>query len=246
MSEKRRFLDVWIVEGNTVYKEVPFDVVADWLQQGRLLEDDMARRSGTSEWERLGDLHDFAVYVPKPAAPAELAAEAESKVEPMEPVETGFSWRKRPDDDDDEVDMIPLIDVSLVLLIVFMLLTTKVGGSGSQIPTPTAVNGSLVDAHDSVWVGINLKGEGDDRTPVYSLGVGTSPAAEGDRDLPTRAALLDRLKALLANRDAVDLTINANPAVRSGDVRQLTVELEQPPFRSKIVHKYTGVSDKQP
>ena len=37
MAEKRRFLDVWIVESNTVYQEVPFEVVADWLQQGRLL-----------------------------------------------------------------------------------------------------------------------------------------------------------------------------------------------------------------
>lgn len=242
MSEKRRFLDVWIVEGNTVYKEVPFDVVADWVQQGRLLEDDMARPSGTSEWVRLGDLHEFAVYVPKPPEPE---ATVESQVEPMEPVETGFSWRRRPDDEDVEVDMIPLIDVSLVLLIVFMLLTTRVGGGGSNIPTPPAVYGSVVNAPQAVWVGVNFKGK-DDPTLVYSLGVGDSPPAEGDRDLPTRAALLDRLKVLLANRDAVDLTINANPAVPSGDVRQLTVELEQPPFRSKIVHKYTGVSDKEP
>ena len=50
MAAKRRFLDVWIVEGNTVYKEVPFDVVADWVQQGRLLDDDMLRPAGTSEW----------------------------------------------------------------------------------------------------------------------------------------------------------------------------------------------------
>lgn len=242
MSEKRRFLDVWIVEGNTVYKEVPFDVVADWVQQGRLLEDDMARPSGTSEWARLGDMSDFAVYVPKPAEPE---AAVESKVEPMEPVETGFTWKRRRDEEDSEVDMIPLIDVSLVLLIFFMLTTKDVGGGGSHIPTPPAVYGSLVNAPDSVWVGINFKGN-DDPTLVYSLGVGTSPPAEGDRDLPTRAALLDRLKALLANRDPVDLTINANPAVRSGDVRQLTVELEQEPFRSKIGHKYTGVSDKQP
>ena len=242
MSEKRRFLDVWIVEGNTVYKEVPFDVVADWVQQGRLLEDDMARPSGASEWARLGDLREFAVYVPKPVEPA---ADVESKVEPMEPVETGFSWRTRPDPEDSEVDMIPLIDVSLVLLIFFMLTTKDVGGGGSQIPTPPAEYATVVNAPDEVWVGVNLKGDGDDRVPVYSLGVGDSPAAEADRDLPTHAALLERLQALLANKESVDLTINANPEVRSGDVRQLTVELEQPPFRAKIAHKYTGVSEKQ-
>ena len=34
MADQRRFLDVWIVETNTVYQEVPFEVVTDWL--GRL------------------------------------------------------------------------------------------------------------------------------------------------------------------------------------------------------------------
>ena len=47
MSKKQVTLDVWIVEGNTVYKEVPYAVVTDWLQQGRLLEDDKAKPSGT-------------------------------------------------------------------------------------------------------------------------------------------------------------------------------------------------------
>ena len=54
------------------------------------------------------------------------------------------------------------------------------------------------------------------------------------------------MAALLANKDRVNLTIDANPEVPSGDVRDLMVALEGPPFRSKIQHKYTGVSDKQP
>ena len=43
MAQKRRFLDVWIVESNTVYQEVPFEVVTDWVQQGRLLADDQVK-----------------------------------------------------------------------------------------------------------------------------------------------------------------------------------------------------------
>src|SRR2546430_4023 len=66
MSEKRRFLDVWIIEANTVYREVPFDVVADWIQQGRLLEDDKVRPSGTAEWFTIGAVPGFAAYLPKP------------------------------------------------------------------------------------------------------------------------------------------------------------------------------------
>jgi biopolymer transport protein ExbD len=241
MAAKRRFLDVWIIEGNTVYKEVPFDVVADWVQQGRLLEGDMLRPSGTSEWTALGGMSEFAVYLPKPATEPEI----ESQVEPMEPIETGFHWKRKIDDEDSEVDMIPLIDVSLVLLIFFMLTTNpETSAAGPQIATPPAVYASVVNAPDEVWVGINLvKNAAGDPIQVYSLGVGAKADA---RNLATRQELLDHLAILLANKEHINLTIHANAEVPSGDVRDLTVALEQPSFRSKIDRKYTGVSDKQP
>ena len=44
MADKKRLLDVWIVGINMVYREVPFAVVTDWLQQGRLLVDIGQRR----------------------------------------------------------------------------------------------------------------------------------------------------------------------------------------------------------
>ena len=59
MAEKRRFFDVWILETNTVYQEVPYEVVADWLQQGRLLGDDMQKPSGTKDWSRIAENDDF-------------------------------------------------------------------------------------------------------------------------------------------------------------------------------------------
>src|SRR5947209_12420517 len=86
MADKRRFLDVWIIEANTVYKEVPFTVVTDWIQQGRLLEDDMLKPSGTKEWQRIGGAADFAPYLPR-ALPQRVDDQAEA----LEPVEIGFS-----------------------------------------------------------------------------------------------------------------------------------------------------------
>ena len=151
MAEKRRFYDVWIIEANTVYREVPFDAVADWVQQGRLLEDDMLRPSGTADWRRLGDFMDFSVYVPKPAA----EPEPPSAVEPMEPVEPGIVWKKRSDLEDNEVDMIPLIDVSLVLLIFFMLITNDVSGgsrlSGRRSPRTASPKRSIPPGLASTW-----------------------------------------------------------------------------------------------
>jgi hypothetical protein len=36
MAKKPQVFDVWVVETNTVYKQVPYTVVTDWAQQGRL------------------------------------------------------------------------------------------------------------------------------------------------------------------------------------------------------------------
>src|SRR5947209_8674847 len=132
---KRRFLDVWIVESNTVYREVPYEVVCDWLQQGRLIPDDMLRWSGQAEWFKIGGAPAFAAYLPRTAP---LAVEDQAEV--LERVELDFAWKRSLDEEDDDVDMIPLIDISLVLLIFFIMTTTGVIAS-SNIPTPATETG---------------------------------------------------------------------------------------------------------
>jgi biopolymer transport protein ExbD len=244
MAEKRRFLDVWILESNTVYREVPFDVVADWVQQGRLLEDDKVRPSGKGEWVAVGAMPGLTVYVPKPAP----AAAEESPVEAMEPVAVGFTWkRKAPEDDDSEVDMIPLIDVSLVLLVIFAIQvcnSVRAAGAPPPIATPEAANGGKVTTTpDSVAVGVDFAPGGG---VVYSVSVGGRTEA-ADRSLPSREALLGRLDDLLKDKGAaaVELTINANKDLPSGEVRRLLVDLQKAPFHGKIGQVFTGVTGKK-
>jgi biopolymer transport protein ExbD len=239
MAEKRRFLDVWIVESNTVYREVPFTVVADWVQQGRLLEDDMLRPSGTAEWSRVGGSPDFAPYLPR-AEPFR----AEDQAEALEPVQLDFQWKKsREGEGDEDVDMIPLIDVSLVLLIFFMLTATGVGAS-AFIPTPATDHGQVVSNPEAVWVGINLEAG---NTPVFSVGAGDRAPAPGDRNLPTKQELLQHLGAVLDRQGVpVEVTINAHPDVPSGLVRDITAEMERSPLREKITQKFIGVREKTP
>src|SRR5436190_16318150 len=116
MAEKRQYLDVWIVESETVYREVPYTVATDWIQEGRLLEDDMLRVSGTTEWSRLATLPAFQAFLPKSEP-----LRAQDQAEALESVRLDFAWKPQRDEEDDDVDMIPLIDVSLVLLIFFMM-----------------------------------------------------------------------------------------------------------------------------
>src|SRR5262245_18873215 len=134
MADKRRALDVWVVETGTVYREVPFTVVTDWIQQGRLLPDDKARPAGKGGWYRLADIPAFAVYLPKPEP-----FRAEDQAEALEPVEAELpSRRHRRDYEEDDPDMIPLIDISLVLLIFFIMTAVVQVGIFSPIATPPA------------------------------------------------------------------------------------------------------------
>jgi biopolymer transport protein ExbD len=240
MAEKRRFLDVWIVESNTVYREVPFTVVADWVQQSRLLENDMLRPSGTAEWFRVGASPDFSPYLPH-AEPDRVEDQAEA----MGPVELDFSWKKSPPDEDEDVDMIPLIDVSLVLLIFFML-TASGAGVAAFVPTPPAEYANIAISNpDDVQLNINLTGQGDNRAPVYSMVVGNKILSDKDANLDTMEELLARLRAYLeTTNDRVEVTINAHPDLKTKVSRELTVALESPPFRGRIRQKYIGTSEK--
>lgn len=240
MAEKRRFLDVWIVESNTVYREVPFQVVSDWIQQGRLLENDMLRRSGTAEWFAVGSSPDFTPYLPR-SEPDRIDDTAEA----LEPVELDFRWKRPAPDEDDDVDMIPLIDVSLVLLIFFML-TASSAGLAAFVPTPPAEYGDVSTNPEEVQLNINLEGEGDNRRPVFSLSVANRILnPKEDSNLATMDEMLSRLQEHLAKqRSRVEVTINAHPDVKSGLVRELTARLASEPYRNRILQKFYGVSGK--
>ncbi|MFO0966774.1 MAG: biopolymer transporter ExbD [Gemmataceae bacterium] len=152
MAASQKLLDVWILDGNTVYKDVPFAVVADWLQQGRLLSDDRVRLAGGQKWLPLIEVGAFAPYLPRSEP-----MDAEDTAEAMEPVELEVAWGKRRDEDDDDVDMIPLIDISLVLLIFFMMTASVASGIISPINTPPAEHQLAEIGKDMFWVGVDNK-----------------------------------------------------------------------------------------
>jgi biopolymer transport protein ExbD len=185
MAEKRRFLDVWVVETNTVYREVPFTVTADWIQQGRLLADDKARPAGKGGWFRLGDIPAFAAYFPKPEP-----YRVEDQAEALEPVEFDIASRRHSEEEDDP-DMIPLIDITLVLLIFFMMTAAVSAGMFSPIDTPPARHQLATIEQGMYWVGLDKDKQGE---PRYSLG-------KDDRDIlkpgKALAPVLDRLRTEL-------------------------------------------------
>jgi hypothetical protein len=241
MAQKKRFLDVWIVESNTVYREVPYTVVVDWVQQGRLLEDDMLRWSGQKDWFRLGGTPAFAAYMPR-SDPYSAGDQAEA----LESVQVDFSWKRRPDDEDEDVDMIPLIDVSLVLLVFFMMTASAI--TTLYINTPAAAN-SWVNP-SPMWIALDFQrdngGHADRHTLVYALGEGQDlekqwpPTPDTDAD---RQKVLDEIVSEIERKPGqVEVNIQADREIPEGYVRDLTRVLEA--HRAKVTKKYIGVSEK--
>jgi biopolymer transport protein ExbD len=240
MAEKRRFLDVWLVETNTVYKEVPFAVVTDWVQQGRVLEADMWKPSGTAQWFPFGGKNDFTPYFPKPEV-----NRTEDQAEALEPVHLDFTYKRPREEEDDEVDMIPLIDVSLVLLVFFMLsATTAAAGIMSLIQRPEVTNTLMTDDPKAYRIDVSS----DAGQPIYSLSPAGRQPDENERDLRNLAALLDRLKVRLDRVPAdepVEVVINADKDLPNRHVRDLLLALRTSPYREKIRAPYFGATQKE-
>jgi biopolymer transport protein ExbD len=249
MAQKRRFLDVWIVESDTVYREVPYEVVTDWVQQGRLLDDDMLRWSGQAEWFRLGSTPAFKAYMPRVEADR-----AEDQAEALEPVHVDFTWKRPRDEGDDEVDMIPLIDISLVLLVYFMFLIASITTSRSSAPpinTPPAVSGYESSDPELYWVSVQYGA--DQKTLIYMVGKGSKILGGDDRkdqwrrevpntDAEQAKVLNEIVQTLQQQPGLLEVNIKAGEDVPSGLVRDLTRKLEG--MRGKVRKKFIGVSEK--
>src|SRR5216683_1145483 len=224
MADKRRLLDVWILETKTVYREVPYAIVTDWVQQGRLLESDMVRTSGSEKWVPLVSLPDFSVYLPRPEP-----FRAEDKAEALEPVEVDFSWKRPAPEEEGDVDMIPLIDVSLVLLLFFMM-TASVATAAALVNTPEASYGAQAAAD---LFSINITRALADGTPLYALSQrGEVPSKEKEEAELTEAEVVKLL----------DVSIKADRTLPYEVVKKLVRALQG---RTTIRKAYAGVSERE-
>jgi biopolymer transport protein ExbD len=224
MSTKVKNLDVWLTDGNVVYKEVPFTVVIDWIQQGRLLEEDQVKPAGTEKWFKIASSKALAAYLPKPEPFA-----SEDQAEALEPVDVDFSYKKPHEEGEDDPDMIPLIDVSLVLLVFFMMTATVIVSSNTlNVPTIQSDKAWLDNPTHTMWIGIErVVGEdGWERPPKYSYGKGTTPAPTENQGL-TEAEVVQKLSDELRQRnELIDLRIAADKQLPAETVMSLTAVLE--------------------
>ena len=211
MAKAPKAFDVWFVSANTVYKAVPYNVVADWAQQGRLAATDMVRPAGASvAWVKVEEHEFLSDYLPRPVEARAVPAAAADEAVPAEVVRGGEPAphaelpdpepppRKRADDADDEVDMIPLIDISMVLLVFFIMM--RAAGALAPVDVPEMRYAGELSA-DPEAITINID-KADEFTIVYSVRVGQKPPRADHDNIQARGEE-DRKKAIEATTRAL-------------------------------------------
>ncbi len=240
MAEPKKFqFDVWLTHANTVYRGVPYEVVTDWIQQGRLLEDDRIRPVATEEWFVLAKVPAFSGYLPK-----HEPLRTDQQAEALEPVESGFAWGHKGEDEDVDPDMIPLIDVSLVLLIFFMM-TSSVAAVISKIKVPEVITKeNLTEAEKprTVWIGINYPSV--DQPPAYTYRVNLEELKESNADL-NEEQVLNKVKDIASKYKIPEVRVAAHKQLSYDLVRHLLVELEKLKNEGKITVINTEVGEKK-
>ena len=221
-----RFFDVWIIERNTVYQKVPFTVVADWLLEGRLLENDKVRPAGTTIWQRLGEHPLLMVYLPR-----SQPTHAEDTAEALQEIEIEFPGKK-PEAEDNDPDMIPLIDVSLVLLVFFMMTAQNLM---TQSPTknPEAKSAHVVDTKGLITVTMMTRGGG--KIEYYV----------GDNYAPDKQLTEERCVEAVTNEHKAmtraKVIVQADKTIPYDKVQSLTIKLERTGIIKYIQAKVTHV-----
>jgi biopolymer transport protein ExbD len=227
--------DLWLTASNRAYRGVPFSVVTDWLQQGRILPTDKIRPEGGGEWLTIAASPAFAAFVPHDEAPA-----ADDAAEALEPLHTALPVRRHSEDDDD-VDMIPLIDISLVLLIFFMM-TATVAIGGSKIDTPQTLHGvEFTQDKSMLWIGVDRRDGG---RAVYSIGQGDMQAETADSELALEQLLAKLDIRLRANGSGTIVRLAGHKQLPYGVMQKLTAELEKRRGSGKITDIKAEVNEK--
>lgn len=217
MAAKDRSLDVWIVDLKKVYTGVPFTVVIDWLQQGRLLGTDCVRLAGKEKWHAIDKVPALVPYIPKQQPLA-----VEDKAEALEPVDLGFESPRIIEGEDEDVDMIPLIDVSLVLLIFFMMTAAVSSGVFSPIATPEAKHQLASISGDMLWIGIEKKGD----AVLFSLGKDSDRKGYLVEPTENNDVVVGLTKELQNVQGEVKIRLRADKRLPIETIKNATLELQ--------------------
>jgi biopolymer transport protein ExbD len=246
VAKNTEIYDVHVLASDTIYKGMPWDAVTSWCEQGRISGQDKVRVSGTAIWLLIGEHPKFVDYLfrVKPEDPAELAAQ-------LEEVELEPPPRLKRGEDDDDVDMIPLIDVSLVLLLFFIMKISSATVSPVEVPDMKYA-AEVRKNSDAINLQIDKRADG---SVFYFMQVGNRAIPAEDNNLTTPEALITRLDAKIAEWPKLipadqspvppEVRIACHKDLPRSKVQQLAKYLDERKANNKIAFFAAEVKEKQ-
>jgi biopolymer transport protein ExbD len=238
-TPKKFFFDVWLTQGKTVYRDVPYEVVTDWLQQGRLLGDDRIRPAKTEEWFLIEKVPALAGFVPKVES-----LRTDAQAEALEPVETGFTWGHKEEEEQGDPDMIPLIDVSLVLLIFFMMTSTVASVvSAIRVPEASATIADLSDNKKMIWIGINFIS--DTEPARYSINWLTESGDKGGEKDLNFEQIIKKVDEICEKQTIPEIRLAAHRQLSFQLIKEMAVALEAYKAKGRVLTIHTELGEKK-
>jgi biopolymer transport protein ExbD len=212
-ADAPRFFNVWLVQPNTVYRGVPFTVVADWIQEGRLLGRDCVRSPGAPAWEHL-DAHPLF----SPYFAGDGVARAEDVGEALDPIDIDFEPKPKPIEEDEDPDMIPLIDISMVLLVFFMM-TAQDLMTQSPVKVPSVRTAEITSGRGQIIVSVRRDPDNPNNLTYHFK--------ENYADRFTEQEVIDRVSQAKAERGAnMMVIIQADHNIEFRRVQSLMMGIE--------------------
>ena len=233
----RNAMELKIVASDRLLGPLPLEELAEMAARGRIAAEDLVRPVGSGVWLRVTEVPRLAERLavrpaprpaPPPAPPAASqptpqpasqplpppVAQAVAEVEDDELDESGGAearvWRpRRKPHEEAAMEMAPMIDVTFLLLIFFML--TNSLANPASMAVPEALHGRGVTLEGQQLILIDEQGE-------YFLGESATRSTHAD----SLAALLAEVKTnVRSNPVGLDVIISAHKDVKHLYVRQL-------------------------
>lgn len=205
----RRAMHLKIVARDQLLGPLPLETLVEMAAAGQISPDDLVRPGGSRVWIRVTEVPELAARLPLAPAPKPSWTEAEE--DPAEAREAGDPIRlgQRRRHEEAAMEMAPMIDVTFLLLIFFMLTNSLANPAAMDVPE--AVHGQGVPMENQLLILIDQHGS-------YYLG---ETATEQSAAVSVDALVQGVRKNVQASRETLDVIVSAHRDCKHRYVREL-------------------------
>ena len=209
----RRAMHLKIVARDQLLGPLPLERLVEMAAAGQISPEDLVRPGGSRAWIRVTEVPELAARLPRPPAPEPPWTEAED--DPAQAREAGDPIRlgRRRRHEEAAMEMAPMIDVTFLLLIFFML--TNSMANPTPMDVPKAVHGQGVPMENQLLILVDQDGS-------YYLGEAANEQSAASLD-----ALVQQVgKNVQASRETLDVIVSAHRHSKHRYVRELLQRLD--------------------